>query len=169
MSTPKPAEVLTHTNHPYLGIGWQWNVYLYGIFTLMWPYFASTVTKWYTTEIKSARTIGSKTEDERTEASNTYQSSLPWHRQTMRPLFIWYFHSNVAIFCIKSNKMKYHGNEECTKASRTKDEHTQANGSLDTPIITQYCCHNRTRSGIIFWLVHPTPIHPPITWSLNGL
>ena len=79
-------------------------------------------------------TIASRSKFEPTQASvshDTYQSSLPGHRQTMKPLFIWYFHSNVAIICLKSNKMRYHRNEECITASRSKFEPTQATSSLE--------------------------------------
>ena len=46
--------------------------------------------------------------------------------------FIWYFHSNVTILCLKSNKMRHHRNKECTTANRSKYERTQAGGSLYT-------------------------------------
>ena len=46
--------------------------------------------------------------------------------------FIWYFHSNVTILCLKSNKMRHHRNKECTTANRSEYERTQAGGSFDT-------------------------------------
>ena len=72
---------------------------------------------------------------QRTQAGgslDTYQTSLHAQRKTMRPVFIWYFHSNAAILCLKRNKMRHHLNKECTTAKRSTYQRTQAGDSLDT-------------------------------------
>ena len=63
----------------------------------------------------------------------TYKKSLHGHRKTIRPVFIWDFHSNEAIICLKSNQMRHHSNEKCTTSNRSEyvHRHTQAGGSLD--------------------------------------
>ena len=95
-------------NHPFLAIGWQWKNYLYMVFSLKWDHIQPL--RWQN-EIPQIWWIW-RTKDWRTQVSvrhDTYQASLPGHRQTMKPLFIWYFHSNVAIIFLKSNKTRLPG------------------------------------------------------------
>ena len=41
------------------------------------------------------------------------------------PPFTWECYSDLAIFCLKSNKMRYHRDVECTTASKSKEEWTK--------------------------------------------
>ena len=41
------------------------------------------------------------------------------------PTITWYIYFDLAIFFLKSNKIRYHRNVECTTASKSKDQCTQ--------------------------------------------
>ena len=78
-------------------------------------------------------TTANRSKYEHTQADgslDTYQTSLHEHWKTIRPVFIWYFHSIAAILSLKSKKLTHHRNEECTTANKTRYELTQAGGVL---------------------------------------
>ena len=155
MSTPKPVVVLTHTIHHFHG-------HKKTIRPVFIWYFHSNAAILCLKSNKMRHhpnkecTKANRSKYERTQAVDsldTYQTSLQGHKQTIRPVFIWYFHFNATILCLKSNKLRQHRNKECTTANRSKYNRTQAGGSLDT-YETSLHVHMQTISPVFIWYFH---------------
>ena len=137
---PSQVVVLTDTKH-HLGIGRQWDTYLYITFTPLWQHFASKVKKADNTKMKNAPTsINSGLIIRLSPGSDDWYGSrllLAGVRsclapeasvQTRSPPLIWYcghiLHTKV--------KNRMHQNGESTLASTVTDECVQATDSLET-------------------------------------